>query len=352
MSAFNAVVADPSYKQRTTEKKTCPECGKEIHKKRFSAHIKTHKKKVTDIDQNRYHHTVLVDETKGVFCSTINLTGTSYPIHVIKRTAGNTKESFCEHQQCVDMKETAKRGGNLSFECPHVRSVLYASRGKAIELQASKLLQMRDSKFVTEERHDELLNLLESNSGNDSPLLVQIPSMENHSSRFMYLSVKTNTQRYWSRIGRVIVAYDTLQNTFTCKCSASKRYCIHKAVGKWCVYQEMPECFSSEAGGSIVTDCNTEESVPEITKESNVAIEYLRNNKKIPVDIPKQVIPLYKQSVFKSTKKIIPKEMECHQCSGPLATEITSQRSKIVTMTMMIRGKLKLCQLGRIIYIY
>ena len=130
---INAVVTDPVNNSPQTKTKTSPECGKEISKKRFNVHLKTHKKKVAYIDQNCYHHTVLVDKTKGVFCSAINLTGTSYSIHVIKRTAGNTKESFCEHQQCVDIKKMAKRGGNLSFECPHVRSILYANREKEID---------------------------------------------------------------------------------------------------------------------------------------------------------------------------------------------------------------------------
>ena len=225
----------PTQKEQQTEssflplkkkiaRKPCVHCGKIISVRWMKSHMKIHQKHTHDIDKDRHHHTIIVDSNKGIFCSAVNLRGIFYPIHLIKRTTGLSQDSFCENRHCMDFKETAKHGGNVSFECDHIRSTQYAVHGEQLILQETVLQEMQDANFFTEDRFDEL-QAYKRNSPREIPLVVRLPSDETSSQRYIYLSVFSGDQRYWSRVGRTIVSYDKMSNVFSCQCSKSKRYC-------------------------------------------------------------------------------------------------------------------------------
>ena len=102
----------------------------------------------------------------------------------MKKTSGIQQTSFCDHSACIDLKETAKAGGNLSFECPHVRSVAYAKNGQIITLKIDSLTRMKEENFITSERFQEMKKLSEGDN-DGSPLLVRIPSHPFYSKRYI-----------------------------------------------------------------------------------------------------------------------------------------------------------------------
>ena len=249
----------------------------------------------------------------------------------MKKTSGIQQTSFCDHSACIDLKETAKAGGNLSFECPHVRSVAYAKNGQIITLKIDSLTRMKEENFITSERFQEMKKLSEGDN-DGSPLLVRIPSHPFYSKRYIYISVFTGEKRYWCKTGRTVVTFDTEEKTFTCQCSNQSRYCTHKALAKWFVWQEVPDLISSTPNSE-----ESRERPPRHDRATSFLFEYLTSTKKIPEKIPTEVLKEFSQKHL-DTFTVIPSEGSCHRCNGGLASEIAKQRSRIVLMNKVIEG--------------
>ena len=340
----------PVEKTSLSSKKTkCKECGKIVNKKWLRRHSKIHEIKINEINQNRHHHTVLIDEKMGIFCSAINLSGPTVPVHVVKRTVGSNQETFCENQHCIDAKETARRGNNQSYECSHIKSVAYACRGIDIFLRDESLRQLREGNFITQARYEEMILYKDNAISTGSSLLVKIPPMPNASTRYVYLSIATDMQRYWSKVGRTIVTFDSVQNSFSCRCSTAKRYCSHKAIAKWFIFQEMPQFFLTlnDEGSEEKLDETANLDQSELKKSDfkegsrqNEMVEYMKSTKKIPSVLPIDMETLYDSREFLDMKEILPKETTCHRCNGSLAVQKTNNRAKIITMTKVIRGEM------------
>ena len=313
------------------KKKPCPICGKLLHARWLKKHARLHQRKKENINENRSHFTVVVDAENGIFCSSVNLSGPSYPVHVMKKTSGIQQTSFCDHSACIDLKETSKAGGNLSFECPHVRSVAYAKNGQIITLKIDSLTRMKEENFITSERFQEMKKLSEGDN-DGSPLLVRIPSHPFYSKRYIYISVFTGEKRYWCKTGRTVVTFDTEEKTFTCQCSNQSRYCTHKALAKWFVWQEVPDLISSTPNSE-----ESRERPPRHDRATSFLFEYLTSTKKIPEKIPTEVLKEFSQKHL-DTFTVIPSEGSCHRCNGGLASEIAKQRSRIVLMNKVIEG--------------
>lgn len=49
---------------------------------------------------------------------------------------------------------------------------------------------------------------------------------------------------YYSRLGRVVTAYDSKQNSWLCPCSKARHSRIHKAIGKWHLFVTKRQLFS------------------------------------------------------------------------------------------------------------
>ncbi|XP_062600986.1 uncharacterized protein LOC134262628 [Saccostrea cucullata] len=330
-------------------KKPCPICKKLCHPRWLKKHVKIHNKKKDEITENRHNFTVLVDSERGIFCSAINLSGPPHPVHVIKRTrnlsgpphpvhvikrtSGVHQDSFCDNNTCIDMKDTASRGGNPAFECPHVRSTSYAVKGKSIDLREESLTKIQKENFMTKERCDQLRRFMET-TNDESPFLVELPSPNLQSDRYIYLSIVTGQKRYWCKTGRTVVTIDKQQKSFTCQCSEQSKYCIHKAVGKWFASQEVQHLMSS---------CQTPEQPDEESSNSNQnqlrIFEYIFATKKIPELIPKEVYEETSQQndlIGSSSRKLYPSEDMCHRCNGGLASELAKHKSKIVHLNKII----------------
>lgn len=63
------------------------------------------------------------------------------------------------------------------------------------------------------------------------------------SSTKYFISVFELKMSYYSRMGRVMVAYDEKKNNWNCPCARPCQSCIHKATAKWHLLQLIPELF-------------------------------------------------------------------------------------------------------------
>ena len=87
-----------------------------------------------------------------------------------------------------------------------------------------------------------------------------------------HISVYEPKVAYYSRLGRLIVSYDTKQNNWHCPCSKARQSCIHKAVAKWHLFVTKRELFrrvkSTEAGTHHPTQATTDQHESESKEDS------------------------------------------------------------------------------------
>jgi hypothetical protein len=347
-------ISQRSVLKRSTLKKPCQICGRLVSSGWLKKHLNTHKSGSKDINLERHHHSVLIDASNGIYSSAVCLRGLATPIHVQKKTSGVENESVCEHKSCIDAKATAQRGGHMAFECDHLRSIPYARPGRTVDMQTQSLQRMRDDGLITQTRYESLLSHRAKAETKRCPLVVYLPPDDLSSSRYMYLSVFTGAVRYWSRLERTVVTYDTDQNNLMCKCSINKRYCVHKAVGKWYIFQEMPHLYSTstEEPGSDEEETTALPESPAEKESAGVSypcdkrsfpqmLNYAKSEKAIPAVVPQVIDTIYSRPDFLPDKEIEPSEVECNHCHGPLCKELVSRRSKILLLQSTIKGKLR-----------
>jgi len=310
-----------------------------------------------DISATHHHHTVSVDTKKGLYASAVCLRGPSYPVHVRKIACGRLAGIHCENISCTYVQQAAGRGGNLSFECAHVRSVQYAERGINHILDIKFLDTMVTQNLLTSEKAKIAREHQEDAMSKDVPLIVEIPNSLSSSSSMMYLSVHASSVRYWSKFGRTVVVFDKEKKIMTCRCCRRRRHCCHKAVGKWLLFQVYPrlleavEDVESDDEPSIqqeschqyddnvdtpeVGDCGKNRKKSMTSEQLENIIKYICSIKKYPVHTKKSVqfhfdvLPI----------KMIPREIDCHYCSCLLSDPLlATARGKIVLRDKVIRG--------------
>lgn len=346
--------------QQQTEKRQCSNCGKYVNRKWMKHHIKTHEKK--QITAARHNFSVRIDPNQGIYCSAKSIKGRFIPVHLIKKTSGTSPYLFCEELTCIEKKQTAERGGNISFECEHIRSAEFAVPGTRVELNTDVLNCLVESGFISENRATQILTLRDNCLSHNCAFVVEIPNPPESSSRFIYLSVYSGTQRYWSRIDRTIVCIDTDKNVVSCKCSKTKIYCSHKALAKWYLKQERPQFFQTsqtsileeigfdndesgqyaeiddEDGDDVAVDESAKdteelESITGDTISTDPVLSYTMR-KRIPVDV----------TVVSNVRvhEVIPEEKRCHLCNDHLTRVLSSKAGKLVTMSGVVTGNISL----------
>ncbi|CAG2229032.1 unnamed protein product [Mytilus edulis] len=173
--------------------------------------MKIHENKEGEISKTKHHYTVVIDEQKGLYTSAVTMKGLRQPIHVQKITHGSN-ESYCENIACHFLKDTAVRGSNMAYECPHLRSVQYAKHADVAVMQTSSLASLVEDGIITMEKHLEILNMNQKSVENKSPLIVRIPNDFSTSKRYIFFSVYSEDIRYWSRLDRTVTTNDNRRN--------------------------------------------------------------------------------------------------------------------------------------------
>ncbi|XP_077096666.1 uncharacterized protein LOC143748537 [Siphateles boraxobius] len=192
--------------------------------------------------------------------------------------------------------------------------------------------------------------------------------------QLMYYHIKNHFQwavqhhvSYYSRMGRVMVAYDKKKNNWHCPCARPRQSCIHKATAKWHLFQMIPQLFkrvkSSEEVFNTAHTCNDDASGQDLSYPPNSTtvkrmMKYMLENKKIPVEIPQTIMQKSKHGkAFNNfPKHLVPEEVECGICKGVLSEPMMiTCRAKIVTFNGVIQGVstyYKLCHKCNLTYRY
>ena len=216
----------------------------------------------------------------------------------------------------------------LPFECHHIQSLLYCPRtdGQTVTLPGEALDRMVENKWFGEERKAGLLRCQKNADAEGVPLSVHL-TVGGPPSKF-HISVYEKRVTYYSRLGRVIVAYDAKQNTWHCPCSKARQSCIHKAVAKWHLFVTKRELFrkvkSTEEETHNPTEISTvqydsdakEDSYPPDDREIARMLKYLLNHKKLPANIPQALIEQSREGRRDDSfpKHLIPSETKCVEC--------------------------------------
>ncbi len=319
--------------------------------KNLRTHIRRHHtEKENTITPERHFQSQCIDEKICIFAVEKAFLGQATPIHVIKNTWGPNYRSACELDQCILNAEFAHNTGILPFECCHVKSLSF---GKLVDnpnvaLTENSLSQLVQQKWFGEARKAQLLKLQQEANTAETHLSFHVtvggPSTKH------FISVFEPTMSYYSRMGRVMVAYNKKKNNWHCPCARPRQSCIHKATAKWHLFQIMPQIFkrvkSSEEVFNSVHTCNDDASCQDVSYPPNSPtvkrmMKYMLENKKIPVEIPQTILQKSKHGKAFNTfpKHLVPEEVECRICKEVLSEPmmITCQ-AKIVTFHGVIQG--------------
>ena len=339
-----------------SNRRVCPECSKGYpNNKALQRHMRDqHKRKLEPVvGPGRHLKEICVDFERGIFMISRTFSGTMHPIHCVHKTHTPHNiipvPSSCEINECTDAARVARQSGHPAFECIHLQSAQYALPFKTpVTLRDNSLDEIAggELKWISEKQKQSLLSHRQKACDDGSPLVVRFENENSaRSGRLVYLSVYDGGVHYWSRFGRVVVAYDTQTGKWSCACSRAKVSCLHKAMSKWFLYQQdsallrqSPQVSEDETEtGEEVADSQEPPLAagslyPPTGKALEDVIVYQLASKKIPAAIhrhDKEDLP----------SELVPREMECHRCNNPLRGPIKiTGRAIIIGITTCTTG--------------
>uniref|UniRef100_A0A9J7Y4U2 SAP domain-containing protein n=1 Tax=Cyprinus carpio carpio TaxID=630221 RepID=A0A9J7Y4U2_CYPCA len=345
-SATSTAFTVPSrVRARPVIKQKCPICNTLMNKKNIKKHIdrKHTNQPIQDINARFHLASQCVDKSNGIFTVLKVASGQNSPLHVQNKTWGEQQKVCCESNECQVNMEVAQRSGMLSYQCMHVRSVSFCtSSAEGVSLKEDVLTEMVRAKWFGDEKKNMCLARQQLAVSSSVPLSVETSIGSPQTKKF--ISVFEPNVSYYSRLGRVIVVYNTKLNTWHCPCSKVRRSCPHKYIAKWHLFQTDRELFR--------TVFSREESPPQKahthSEESNVTedhplyppndlglkqmVQYILQNKMIPAVLPDNIrAPSLGQDY---PKYLCPEETVCHRCPGvvPLSDPILiTKRAKILS---------------------
>ncbi|KAG9260614.1 hypothetical protein AMEX_G10618 [Astyanax mexicanus] len=336
----------------------CIHCGIEINKRNLRVHLlRKHTDNKKDITAQHHLSCECVDATNGIFAVAKSFTGPNTPIHVIKKNWGMNQQTRCEMDLCRINSEFAQRSNLHPFECQHVKSLTYCPPAKIYSptLEEDTLTEMvHDKWFGNDKKNLCLQRQREANNGR-APLSCQVTVGEPPSKRF--ISVFEPNISYYSRLGRVLVSFDTKRIEWHCPCAKSRQSCIHKCIAKWHLFQteqmlfrrvrivedDIQEVFTE--GTEDVEEQQLDEGPrypPEDAQLSRM-VHYIFKNKKLPAVLPADVANA--RNVF--PKHLVPLETICTECTeNTLLSEpqLITSKATILTMTDVIEGISTYCK--------
>ncbi|XP_073676614.1 uncharacterized protein [Garra rufa] len=258
---------------------------------------------------------------------------------------------MCEMDMCNTCAEMTQRSKLLVTSCIHLRSVDYSCAiAPHEELSEDVLTEMVEQKWFGNTRKNQCLTLQgqAKSKGATFTSLVTIGGPDYKH----YISVYEPRASYYSRLGRVLVNYNSKTNTWHCPCIKGRRSCLHKCIAKWCLFQMKRELFTTmpEAAAEIEPAEHDDLSglqweYPPKSDGLKRMVQYIYHNKKLPdtlsdvfiEDVKKEDIPQH----------LIPEEEFCSQCPGPVplsAPVLITKNAKVATLTGVVTGISTYCK--------
>lgn len=322
----------------------CPHCGVVINRRNVKLHIqRKHAPTAMDITSTKHLKAQCLDHNNGIFAVIKSFSGPNTALHVQKKTWGTNRSTGCELDVCKVNAEFAARSNCKHFECPHIQSLQYCppARDDDPSLEGDVLQEMVRQKWFGKEKQDQCLKRQREAIVAGTPLSCQLTICTPPTKK--YISVFEPTVSYYSRLGRVIVTYDSKQLSWHCPCAKPRQSCLHKNIAKWHLFQVEPNSFrktrSMEEEGSQFP-CEVEGMDEEVNPPEGRAVErmvrYIYHSKKMPPVLTNDVI-----ITDNFPKTFTPAEIYCTECMTPTLLgepELITIKGKIVTVTDVIEG--------------
>ncbi|XP_056109154.1 uncharacterized protein LOC130086936 [Rhinichthys klamathensis goyatoka] len=243
-----------------------------------------------------------------------------------------------------------------SYQCKHIRSVTYCtSSAEPVSLKEEILTEMVKAKWFSTEKKKICLTHQQLANSSCIPLSVQTSIGTPETKKL--ISVFEPNVSYYSRLGRVMVVYDSKLNTWHCPCAKLRRSCLHKYIAKWHLFQTQRELFrtvfSREESPLKGPHAQSEEN--DFREDSPVyppkdlglknMVSYILQHKKIPVDLPDDVHAPSPDKDY--PRNLCPDESICQSCPGvvPLSDPILiTKKAKILTNWSIIEDVATYCK--------
>lgn len=325
------------------KKKKCVQCGLTLNRCNLRVHNKRKHSGKKDITAEHHLSCQCIDPQNGIFAVKKTFTGPSNPIHVIKKTSGTNLQVRCEMVLCKANAEFAERSNYLAFECDHLRSLTYCLPGSdTIALEENILNQMVQEKWFSEAKKQTCQQLQTEANNKGVPLscLVDIGGPRSK----IFISVYEPHLSYYSRLGRVMVSYDSNKVEWCCPCAKQRQTCTHKCIAKWHLFQINPDLFKNIPDIDVEANESRENATEDVEQlrqeqaqyppEDPVLTKMVRYifRKKIPADLP----PDLRKSKSDFPQHLIP--TECTGLPQLGKPQLITSQARIVTVTEIIEG--------------
>lgn len=229
-SAQPATSSSAQHTKRCHRKAKCPHCNLICLKKNLNKHIqRKHIKKSSD----SVLKSVCVDATNGISAVQKTTRGFSVPIHVQKKTWGHLHKVQCELEDCRQYHQMALRSGLTFSQCEYIRSLEHCR-----EIATEEWLK-EETACTKRQKHAQKAHV---------PLCVEVAFQKNP-TQFCF-SIHEPALHHYSRLGRVMVTYNSTAHTWHCPCAKPRISCVHKNIGKWHLFQKNPDIFRTETAAS------------------------------------------------------------------------------------------------------
>uniref|UniRef100_A0A8C1VA99 SAP domain-containing protein n=1 Tax=Cyprinus carpio TaxID=7962 RepID=A0A8C1VA99_CYPCA len=327
---------------------SCPHCGVSLNSKNLKKHIERKHEAINPITSTSHLPAQCVDKKNGIYVVAKTFRGPCIPIHVAKKIWGSSQKVMCEMDVCNTCAEMAQRSDLLVTPCVHLRSVDYSSAIAPNEdLSEDVLTEMVEQKWFGDTRKNQCLKQRDQakSKGATFASLVTIGGPDYK----YYISVYEPKVSHYSRLARVLVNYNSKTNTWHCPCLKGRKSCLHKSIGKWCLFQMKRQLFTTLPQAEAVREPSQHEDVmmsgqqweyPPKGEGLKQMVQYIYHNKKLPEtlsdvfteDVKEEDIP----------KHLIPEEEFCSQCPGPVhlsAPILITRNAKVAMLTGVVTGR-------------
>lgn len=317
---------------------TCPHCSAVMLKKNLNIHIqRKHSDHNQDVSMQSNLYGVCIDMFNGVYAVQKSGNGFSVPVHVQRKTWGKEYQLKCDLQECWENQQLASSSEQHTFSlCEHLSSLDYCCETVFEELlDPSVLDEMVRLKLFGETKKAVCLRRQKVAQTAHVPFSVLV-TFGDSQKRFT-LSIYEPVVNQFSRLGRVMVTYNSTTGTWNCPCAKPRMSCPHKNIAKWHLFQTNIELFTSQ----IPSDEALVKQIPEdlncaIQFDLHRTVEYVYSMKKIPLALQDGAHP---KSASDFPSSLCPVESCCLMCDDNATLELpmlTTRNAQIVTMAGVI----------------
>ncbi|KAG7239571.1 hypothetical protein INR49_028722 [Caranx melampygus] len=352
VTTTTTIPAPTSPCEQLVIQRKCPICKLVLNKKNVKRHIErmhTDRPRVSKVKSHL--RSDCIDPENGVCTAHKSASSSSSLVHVQSEECRENQHVSCGSTECQDNMQSASSSGLEENECNRLKSIKYfTSYASCSELQEPTLTEMVNRKWFGEDKKKICLEWQKLSLSSDTPLSLQCKTEDPQSKR--YISVYDPTVSHQSKLGRVMVSYDTKNKLWHCPCTKMEKLCPHKCVAKWHLFQTQCELFREDMSPVTSTeDSDSETSLfdaPHSLKDNQnlrSMVHYILEYKKLPDVLPDH---LRLPSAGKQyPRHLVPEERLCQLCPGEVFLSdpvLITQKARILTTSCIVQDVSTYCK--------